>query len=90
MGQPTHRLEYVTTAGCADCRAFESLVQQVAPDYPDLEIREVPAYSERGMALSIERGVLRFPVVVFDDALIAVETISEAELRDALGGTIAG
>ena len=86
---PTSRehavLEYVSTSGCSDCRSFEGLLERVHPDYPWVEVRAVAADSTRGMDLSIGRGILRFPVIVFNDDVIAVESISEADLRSALG-----
>jgi len=81
----THpHLEYVTTPGCADCRRFETLMARIRPDYPNLTVSEVRPSSSRGIELTIERGVLRFPVVVLDDQVIGVESISEGPLREAL------
>jgi glutaredoxin len=82
---PGPLLEYVTTTGCTDCRDFEDVLARVRPDFPALEVREVPGESARGLALSVERGVLRFPIVVLDDEIIAIESIAEEELRVALG-----
>ena len=50
-----------------------------------MEVRAIAADSTRGMALSIGRGILRFPIIVLDDEVVAVESISEEELRSALG-----
>ncbi len=77
-------LEYVSSPGCSDCRAFEVLIARVAPDYPALEVRAVPADSPRGIGLSVGRGILRFPVIVLDDEVLAIEAITEADLRIAL------
>ena len=30
------RLEYVTSPGCSDCRAFDTLIKRVARDHPQL------------------------------------------------------
>ena len=77
-------LEYVSSPGCSDCRSFEVLVSRVAPDYPAIEVRAVPADSPRGIAISLGRGILRFPVIVLDDELLAIESIAESDLRVAL------
>jgi len=86
---PTHApayplLEYVTSADCADCRIFEALVLRVAPDYPTVEVRAVAAESARGTALSLGRGIMRFPAIVLDNEVLAIESITEGELRAAL------
>ncbi|MDQ6795121.1 MAG: hypothetical protein M3067_09965 [Chloroflexota bacterium] len=83
---PTTRalLEYVSSPDCSDCRAFEALIARVAPDYPALEVRAVSADSPRGIALSLGRGILRFPVIVLADKVLAIEAIAEPDLRAAL------
>lgn len=77
-------LEYVTIPGCRDCLQFEQLIARVAPDYPELEVRQVAGDTARGMAVSVGRGVLRFPVVLLDDDIIAIESIADADLRMTL------
>ena len=81
---PARLLEFVTVPGCADCRRFEQLLARVTPDFPEVEVREVPGETARGMAISVTRGVLRFPVIVLDDEIIAIESIAESDLRSAL------
>ena len=74
-------LEYVTTPFCRDCRRFEALLAGVLPDFPIVEARPVAADSERGGELSLMRGIMRFPIIVLDGEVIAVESISEEQLR---------
>ena len=83
-------LEYVTTPGCADCRRFGELVERVQPDFPGLEVREVAGESERGLLISVGRGILRFPIIVLDDEIIGIEGISEEALRQALVRRVLG
>ena len=82
LGSPL--LEYITSPGCSDCRRFEDLLARVQPDFPSVEAREVTGESERGLQISIGRGVLRFPIIVLDDEIIGIETITEEALRRAL------
>ena len=81
---PVARLEYVVTEGCSDCVAFEALWARLRPDYPEVTSAVVPADSPRGIALSVGRGIMRFPIIVLDDRVVGVERIDEAGLRAAL------
>jgi glutaredoxin len=83
-GVPTPVLEYVTLPYCRDCSRFEDLLAAVIGDYPGVELRAVDADSSRGRALSIEQGILHFPVIVLEGAVIGVESMTEVELRSAL------
>lgn len=77
-------LEYVTSPGCGDCRSFERVLARVAPDFPSVDVRAVEAASARGIALSLGRGILKFPVIVLDGEVVAIESIAEPDLRGAL------
>ena len=77
-------IEYVTLPNCPDCVRFEQLWAQVSPDFPRIASHAVPADSARGHELSIGRGRLRFPIIVLDGKVIAIESISEDELRRSL------
>ena len=79
-------LEYVTTTGCADCRRLEELLNRVQSDFPSLEVREIAGESDRGLRISVGRGVLRFPIILLDDEIIGIESITEDDLRRALAG----
>lgn len=81
---PVARLEYVVTDGCGDCATFEALLGRVRPDFPDVTVAAVSADSPRGIALSVQRGILRFPIIVIDGTVVGIERISEADLRAAL------
>ena len=74
-------LEYVTLPFCRDCLRFEALLAEVGVDYPKLNVQAVRADSARGRELSVEQGILRFPVIVLDGDVIAIESISAEDLR---------
>lgn len=74
-------LEYVTLPLCSDCTTFEAVLARVRADSPGIEARAVPADSARGRHLSVEHGILRFPIIVLNGEVIAVESITEDELR---------
>lgn len=79
----TH-LEYVTMPNCRDCSRLEHQLSAIRRDYPGVEITEVRADSERGRRASIEQGVLRFPVVLLNEEIVAIESIDDDDLRRLL------
>ncbi|MBA2633379.1 MAG: hypothetical protein H0U86_10340 [Chloroflexi bacterium] len=82
-------LEYVTLPFCRDCSHFEALLGKLRHEFPSLEARAVPADSPRGRQLSLEQGIMRFPVIVLGGAVIAIETIPEDDLRRHLERALA-
>lgn len=77
-------LEYVTLPFCRDCTTFEAILATVRRDLAHFEARAIPADSARGRQLSVERGILRFPIIVLNGDVIAIESIAEDELRQRL------
>lgn len=74
-------LEYVTLPFCRDCLRFEELLGDVRVDYPELQVRAVPADSVRGRQLSVEQGIMRFPVIALGGEVIAIESVAAEDLR---------
>lgn len=78
---PRAVLEYVTMPNCRDCSRLERQLSAIRGAYPDLEITEIAADSIRGRQASIEQGVLRFPVVLLNGEIVAIESIDDHGLR---------
>jgi len=77
-------LEYVTIPNCRDCTRLERQLSTIRGHYPDLAIVEVAGDSDRGRQASIEQGVLRFPVVLLNGEIVAIESIDDGDLRRLL------
>jgi glutaredoxin len=73
---------FVAPEGCPSCGKAQRLVQQVAPDYPDLEVREMHILDAPERV--VEYGVFSTPFIVIDGAVAFVGVPREADLRERL------
>ena len=73
---------FVAPDGCPSCGKAQRLVQQIAPDYPDVEVREIHILDAPDRV--VEYGVFSTPFIVIDGKLEFVGVPKERDLRDRL------
>jgi glutaredoxin len=73
---------FIAPDGCPSCGKAQRLVQQVAPDYPGVEVREIHILDapERVVAY----GVFSTPFIVIDGKVEFVGVPRESDLRERL------
>jgi glutaredoxin len=75
---------FIAPEGCPSCGKAQRLVQQIAPDYPGVEVREVHILDAPDRV--VEYGVFSTPFIVIDGKLEFVGVPKESELRRRLVG----
>lgn len=73
---------FVAPEGCPSCGKAQRLVQQVAPDYPGLEVREIHILDAPERV--VEYGVFSTPFIVIDGVVAFVGVPRERDLRERL------
>jgi glutaredoxin len=73
---------FVAPDGCPSCGKAQRLVRQIAPDYPDVEVREIHILDAPDRV--VEYGVFSTPFIVIDGKLEFVGVPKENDLRHRL------
>ena len=73
---------FVAPDGCPSCAKAQRLVEQVAPDYPGVEVREIHILDAPERV--VEYGVFSTPFIVIDGKVEFVGVPRETDLRDRL------
>ena len=73
---------FVAPEGCPSCGKAQRLVQQVVPDYPGVEVREIHILDAPDRV--VEYGVFSTPFIVIDGKVEFVGLPKESDLRDRL------
>jgi len=79
---------FVAPEGCPGCGKAQRLLQQVAPDYPGVEIREI--HITEAPDRVVDYGVFTTPFIVIDGRVAFVGVPRESDLRQRLSGAGAG
>ena len=70
---------FVAPEGCPSCGKAEALVERVAQDYPDVDVRRIHIMDAADRVAAY--GVFSTPFIVMDGALEFVGVPREADLR---------
>jgi glutaredoxin len=75
---------FVAPEGCSSCGKAQRLVEEIARDYPAVEVREIHILDAPDRV--VEYGVFSTPFIVIDGAVEFVGVPREADLRRRLEG----
>lgn len=73
-------IQLVSTPGCTHCEEVGKVLNEVKPQYPQMEIVELDATNPDGLELVTRYGILTSPGVIINDELFATGGINKGDL----------
>jgi len=78
------RLQLLTAGGCSHCAEAKKILQEVKPDFPDLEIEEINMTTPKGKEMLSKFMVMSAPGVIINGELFAQGGLKKAKLVEKL------
>jgi len=79
-----HAIQFLTMAGCHNCEAAKSILNEVLPDFPSTEIKDIDIATPAGRELAGKYGVISSPGIVIDGELFSTGGVSQDKLVEKL------
>jgi glutaredoxin len=73
-------IQLVSTPGCTHCEAVRKVLNEVKPQYPEMEVHDLDATNPDGLELVTKFGILTSPGVIINGELFATGGINKGEL----------
>lgn len=70
-------IQLVSTPGCTHCEEVRKVLNEVKPQYPDMQILELDATNPDGLELVTKYGILASPGVIINGELFATGGINK-------------
>lgn len=74
-------VQLVKTENCSHCAQVKEILEKLAPEFPEMKIKEIPMITEEGMKLVQEHGIMASPGVIINGTLAFTGGVSEGQLR---------
>ena len=88
MNNKQINLTLVTSVGCVKCAQTKEILKKIAPDFPELNVKEVDMTTLEGQELISKYSIMSSPGIIINDELFSMGGTTEADLRKKLGGLI--
>jgi len=69
-------IQLVSTPGCTHCEGVRKVLNEVKPQYPEMEIKELDATNPDGLELVTKYGILASPGVIINGELFSTGGIN--------------
>ena len=77
-------IELVISPGCTHCEEVRKVLNEVKPQYPQMQIQEFDATNPDGLELVTKHGILTSPGVIINGELFATGGINKDSLAKKL------
>lgn len=64
-------IQFITVEGCVHCAAAKKIFEELAPQYPDMQIHEIDATTPEGLELVSQHHIFASPGIIINGALFS-------------------
>lgn len=74
------KLQLLTSEGCVHCAEVKRILEEIKPDFPNLEVTEIDMVTPEGQEMIGKYMIMSSPGVVINGELFSTGAISKDEL----------
>lgn len=74
------KLQFIHVPGCHTCVEVMKIIKEIQPQFPDLEIEEIDATTDRGQELLQKYRIMSSPGVIINDEMFSMGMIKKEDL----------
>ncbi len=78
------KLQLLTSSGCGHCAEAKKILEEIKPDFPELEIEEVDMTTDEGQEMLGKYMVMSSPGVIINGELFSQGGLDKAKLVEKL------
>ena len=79
-----HTIQFLTMIGCHNCAEAKKIFDEIMPEYPEIEVKEIDITSAEGQELVSKYAVLASPGIIIDDELFSTGGVNRDKLVEKL------
>lgn len=75
-----NKILFLTMEDCHNCAAAKKIFDEIIPDFPEMEVKEIDMMTEKGQELVQKYGIMSSPGIVINDELFSTGGVSKEKL----------
>jgi len=73
-------IQLVISPGCTHCAEVRKVLEELKPKYPQMQVEEIDATTEKGMELVVKHTIMASPGTIINGELFATGGINKDSL----------
>lgn len=74
------KLQFLTSEGCVHCAEAKRILEEIKPDFPDLEVTEVDMVTPEGQEMIGKYMIMSSPGIVINGELFSTGAVNRDEM----------
>lgn len=71
-------IQLIISPGCTHCAEVRKVLEEVKPKYPEIQIEEIDATTEKGMELVVKYSIMASPGTIVNGELFATGGLNKS------------
>jgi|SRR3989344_1853323 len=80
----TIRIQFVTSANCAECIQVKQILKEIKSQFPNVLIQEYDVMGLKGLKLAVKHGVLANPGIIINDEFFSAGSLDKEKLFEKI------
>jgi glutaredoxin len=80
----TIKLQFLHTPNCHICEAVKKILEEIKPDFPDLEIESIDATTPEGQKMVLKYRIMISPGIIINGELFSAGMVNKEKLIEKL------
>ena len=76
------KVQFLTMDGCHSCATVKKAIEELKPEFPNLEIEEIDITTPKGQELVQKYQIMASPGIIINGEIFSTGPVSKGELRE--------
>lgn len=78
------KLQFLTMPDCHTCAKVKKIIEEVKPDFPDLEVEEIDITTPKGQEMVQKYSIMSSPGIIIEGELFSSGGVNKEKLVEKL------
>lgn len=71
------KIEFITAPICHECAKAKQIIEEVEPQYPEIQVEEIDVMTPKGIELAQKYCVMASPAIIINDELFSTGALAK-------------
>lgn len=78
------KLQFLTTPGCHSCAEVKKIIDEIKPNFPELEVEEIDMTTPQAQEMVQKYGIMASPGIIIEGELFSTGGVNREKLIEKL------
>jgi len=78
------KIQEISTTSCSSCESAKKILEEIKPQFPDVEIEYIDMLSDEGQKMVVDYGIMSSPGIIVNGEVFSVGGLDKDKLIEKI------